>query len=118
MQAPDQSIMAAMDKMNLQGDELVPDVPKELQIGDSTTDVVFLVEGRELHFSKALLTWCSPVLSRMLTPQCLQENPKGVPLPGKQYKTMAFLFQQMHPVYAVTAHLTGKSLSVNLGIML
>ena len=90
------------------------DVSQQLREGDKTTDVVFNVEGKKLYFSKALLECCSPVLSKMATPECLQQHPDGIPLEGKKYTTMEIVFQMMHPVGTLTVPLTGRSLPMSL----
>ena len=84
------------------------EIPESFLKGDDLTDVVFRVDGEKLHFYKFPLISCSPVFRRMLTLPPLQGGLHEIPLPGKKYNDVAFLFTQMHPEYSVTP-ITGKT---------
>ncbi|KAL8608194.1 hypothetical protein ACOMHN_016649 [Nucella lapillus] len=81
-------------------------VPACLREGDHSTDLVFTVEGQRLHFSKAVLTMCSPVFQSLLTPDFVQRHSEGIPLKGKTYRAVAFFLTQLHPVFSPVTPMT------------
>ena len=83
--------------------------PGPFETAESTTDIVFVVEGRKLHFNKAVLSMCSPVFQRMFTADFREKEAKEIPLPGKEYWNMVEFFQQIHPVYASVTPITGTA---------
>ncbi|XP_076454992.1 uncharacterized protein LOC143289766 isoform X2 [Babylonia areolata] len=86
----------------LPGEDTECTIPKVFREGDHSTDIVFTVQGQRIHFSKALLTMCSPVFRALLTPEYLRQNVEGIPLPGMKYSEVAFFLQLLHPVYSST----------------
>ncbi|KAL8608193.1 hypothetical protein ACOMHN_016648 [Nucella lapillus] len=81
-------------------------VPACLREGDHSTDLVFTVEGQRLHFSKAVLTMCSPVFQSLLTPDFVQLHSEGIPLEGKTYRAVVFFLTQLHPVLSAVTPMT------------
>ena len=67
---------------------------------DHLTDVTFLVEGRELHFSKSFLTASSPVFEKMFSSDFKEKESSTIPLPDKTYEEMAIFLQQFHPAHS------------------
>jgi hypothetical protein len=49
------------------------------------SDVVFLVEDKKIHFTKALMIMCSPVFARMFNGDFTEKSKKEIPLPDKKY---------------------------------
>ena len=66
---------------------------------DKTSDVTFIVEGKELHFCKSFLAASSPVFEKMFSSDFKEKESSVIPLPDKTYEEMDVFLQQFHPAY-------------------
>ena len=66
---------------------------------DKTSDVTFIVEGKELHFCKSFLAASSPVFEKMFSSDFKEKESSAIPLPDKTYEEMDIFLQQFHPAY-------------------
>lgn len=60
-------------------------------------DIIFIVEGRKLYASKAILCMWSPVMEAMFSHNFKERDATEVELPGKDYEEMNELMRVVHP---------------------
>jgi hypothetical protein len=59
---------------------------------DKTSDVVFIVEDKKIHFTKAFLVASSDVFDRMFNGQFAEKTAQEIPLPDmKHWEVVEFL---------------------------
>ena len=63
------------------------------------SDVIFIVQGRELHGHRAILSHWSPVFKAMFELDFKERDLKRIPLPGKNYDEMICLFRCIYEPY-------------------
>lgn len=75
-----------------------------------TYDIVFIVQGKKLHFNKSVLSLCSPVFQVMFNGDFAEKKADRIPLPGKRYEDMVEFFKHIHPVYAAATEVKDGTL--------
>ena len=65
------------------------------------SDVKLVVEDKELHVHKAVLSVHSPVFGVMFTADFAEKYAKEIPLPGKKYDAMLHFLEMMYPVHSL-----------------
>ena len=60
------------------------------------SDVIFKVEGQQIHASKAVLALASPVFSTMLSAEFKEKNALEIPLPGKNIDSFVNFMKVVH----------------------
>jgi hypothetical protein len=78
---------------------------------ESYSDMVFVVEGQKIYFTKALLVMCSPVFERMFNGDFAESCKKEIVLTGKTYADFVVFLQLIHPATAHSASVTGTTKS-------
>jgi hypothetical protein len=75
---------------------------------DKTSDIVFIVEDKKIHFTKAFLAVSSEVFDRMFNGDFAEKTAQEIDLPGKKHWEVVEFFKQFHPVHAGLALITGR----------
>ena len=60
-------------------------------------DIVFVVEGRQLHANKTILSLWSPVFDAMLQGHFREKEAEEIRLPGKSFSELLELMRVLHP---------------------
>ena len=60
------------------------------------SDVIFIVEGKEIHANKAILSMWSPVMRTMFNADFKEKKQDKIPLPGKNYTDFLELVYVLH----------------------
>ena len=63
----------------------------------SGSDIVFVVEDKNIYANKVILSMWSPVLEAMFTSDFKEKNAAEITLPGKKYKDVLELMKVVHP---------------------
>jgi hypothetical protein len=82
--------------------------PEPFSEAEAYSDVVFVVEDRKVHFTKAFLTACSPVFDRMFHGTFEEATKIEIPLPGKKWADIVPFLQLIHPATAHSTTVTGE----------
>lgn len=61
------------------------------------SDITLVVEGKQLHASKMVLSMWSPVFEAMFQNNFKEKSAKEIPLPGKKFDDMLVLMKVLHP---------------------
>ncbi|KAH3857266.1 kelch-like protein 23 [Dreissena polymorpha] len=64
---------------------------------DEFTDVILMVEGRQLCTNRSLLAFASPVFSCMFTAEFREKSEKAITLPDKSYIAVRDMLSYLHP---------------------
>ena len=85
--------------------------PKKLHLDvfdhpDELSSITFLVEDKDIHFNKDLLSLASPVFHAMFHGHFKEKNLDKIPLPGKRHEDMVQFFTLIHPKFKTI--LSGK----------
>ncbi|KAK7107253.1 BTB and MATH domain-containing protein 36-like [Littorina saxatilis] len=64
------------------------------------SDLVLVVEGRQLHVHRTVLVLHSPVFHKMLTADMKEKNLEEIELPDRQHRAMVNFLLQMYPVHS------------------
>ena len=77
----------------------------DLTSPDDFTDVIIVVEGRNLYTSKGILASASPVWRRMFVSDFKERDAEKIPLPGKKFDDVLELLMCISP--AIQRPVTG-----------
>jgi hypothetical protein len=82
--------------------------PEPFSEKEANSDVVFVVEDRNVHLTKAFLTACSPAFDRMFHGMFEEATKTKIPLPGKKWADIVPFLKLIHPAMAHSTAVTGE----------
>ena len=70
---------------------------QDFSVAWEQSDLILLVEEKQLHVHRAILAMSSPVFSRMFAGDYKEKNAKEIPLPGKNYNEIKEMLLAIYP---------------------